>query len=255
MKSITPFSLTCSLVTAHISSASGTIVTGKLGDAVALTNNPIGPRYCATFPNTLESPLQGNMCGFSSTGSGVWVSTNFYDLPLEDGPLLYHIHDQPVPSDGNCTDTLAHLDPYIRGETPSCDATLPQTCQVGDLSGKHGTIDSDPYIASYMDDYISTLPGIGAFFGNRSVVIHYANKTRITCANFSLIDNNVTTVSEEGGESSTTGIIPSQISTLSTSTSSIQSSATPSLASSAGVSSRKLGNTLAFALLAFVARL
>ena len=25
-------------------------------------------------------------------------------------PLVYHIHDQPVPSDGNCTGTLAHLD-------------------------------------------------------------------------------------------------------------------------------------------------
>jgi hypothetical protein len=53
---------------------------------------------------------------------------------------VYHIHAYPVPSDGNCTGTLAHLDPYIRGESPPCDPTEPQTCQVGDLSGKHGTI-------------------------------------------------------------------------------------------------------------------
>ena len=32
------------------------------------------------------------------------------------------------------------------------------------------------------------MPGIGAFFGNRSIVFHYANKTRISCANFTLVD-------------------------------------------------------------------
>lgn len=37
---------------------------------------------------------------------------------------------------------------------------------------------------SYTDDYAALVPGIGAFFGNRSIVIHYPNKTRITCANF-----------------------------------------------------------------------
>ena len=55
-------------------------------------------------------------------------------------PTVYHIHDQPVPADGNCTATLGHLDPFIRGEIPPCDPTQPETCQVGDLSGKHGNI-------------------------------------------------------------------------------------------------------------------
>lgn len=34
------------------------------------------------------------------------------------------------------------------------------------------------------------MPGIGAFFGNRSVVVHYANLTRLACANFELIIGN-----------------------------------------------------------------
>ena len=59
--------------------------------------------------------------------------------------LVYHIHDQPVPADGNCTGTKAHLDPYIRGEKPPCDPTMPQMCQVGDLSGKHGNITASPF--------------------------------------------------------------------------------------------------------------
>jgi hypothetical protein len=57
---------------------------------------------------------------------------------------------------------------------------------VGDLSGKHGAIpaDQDSWETSYVELYASTLEGIGAFFGNRSIAIHYPNKTRITCASF-----------------------------------------------------------------------
>jgi len=71
-------------------------------------------------------------------------------------------------------------------QTPPCDPELPQTCQVGDLSGKYGKITSDPFYAAYPDDFASTLEGIGSFFGNRSLTIHFGNKTRITCANFTL---------------------------------------------------------------------
>lgn len=36
---------------------------------------------------------------------------------------------------------------------------------------------------SYVDPYISLAPNTPAFAGNRSIVVHFANKTRITCAN------------------------------------------------------------------------
>jgi hypothetical protein len=108
----------------------------------------------------------------------------------------------PVPSDGNCTKTLAHLDPFIRGETPVCDKSAPATCQVGDLSGKHGAIPTDGrsvFEASYVDLYASTAEGIGAFFGNRSIVFHYPNKTRITCASFEKVEGS----GNDSGSSST----------------------------------------------------
>lgn len=94
----------------------------------------------------------------------------------------------PVPKDGNCTGTLAHHDPFVRGEDPKCDPEEPQTCQVGDLSGKYGGIESgeEDYSESYVDMYASTKPGIGAFFGNRSIVVHMSDKSRIACANFVL---------------------------------------------------------------------
>lgn len=114
-------------------------------------------------------------------------ASSTYLPPLTSNPV-YHIHAHPVPSDGNCTGTLAHLDPFIRGENPPCDTSLPQTCQVGDLSGKYGKVTSDPFQAFYVDEFASTLPGLGSFFGNRSLTVHFGNTTRITCANFTLLE-------------------------------------------------------------------
>ncbi len=116
----------------------------------------------------------------------------------------YHIHVNPVNTTGSCASAAAHLDPFIRGEKPPCDPTAPQTCQVGDLSGKYGKITSDPFTMSYVDPYASILPGIGAFFGNRSVVVHYANTTRISCANFALVSGSAPT-STTGSNVTTTG--------------------------------------------------
>jgi hypothetical protein len=56
------------------------------------------------------------------------------------------------------------------------------------LSGKHFNIDStfesQTFQRSYLDLYLSTNPEDPAFFGNRSVVVHALNGTRLNCANF-----------------------------------------------------------------------
>lgn len=184
--------------------------TGKLGDAAEVNDNPVGAIYKATLPDTAFTksayPNGGNVKGSiyalsSPDGEGVIFKVKFSNIPSEGGPFIYHIHDQPVPEDGNCTSTLAHLDPYERGETPSCDSNAPQTCQVGDLSGKHGNITGDTDV-TYTDNFASLKEGIGAFFGNRSFVFHFGNKTRITCANFEKVDAG-NTCSGSGSPSST----------------------------------------------------
>jgi hypothetical protein len=58
---------------------------------------------------------------------------------------------------------------------------------VGDLSGKYGKMTGSSYQSSYLDLYTSTRAGPASFFGNRSVVIHTANATRLTCANFQIV--------------------------------------------------------------------
>ncbi|MCJ1273617.1 hypothetical protein MMC21_001410 [Puttea exsequens] len=163
--------------------------TGKLGDAAITTDNPAGVSYVATLPDTTS--IRGSISATSNgNGTGVLFKVSISGLPDASlGPFLYHIHDQPVPADGNCTGTLAHLDPTVRGEIPPCDNTQPQTCQVGDLSGKHGNITTNPFTASYLDLYASTEAGLGSFLGNRSINIHTSNTTRLTCANFTLVSS------------------------------------------------------------------
>ncbi|KAI1379448.1 superoxide dismutase [Hypoxylon crocopeplum] len=176
-------------------------VTGQLGDATVTTGNPAGKGAIATLPQQSfwTGSLNGNVQGYVSAksgagGVGVDYEVSFSNLPTEGGPFIYHIHVAPVPEDGNCTSTLAHLDQFIRGEDPACDATRPESCQQGDLSGKYGKIQSsDPFTAQFHDPYTSLVEGVGSYFGNRSFVFHFANKTRISCANFNVINTNSST--------------------------------------------------------------
>ncbi|KAM4059095.1 copper/zinc superoxide dismutase (SODC) domain-containing protein [Hirsutella rhossiliensis] len=182
------------IVTASLSAA--LVAAQATQDAPRISGNPTDVAYEATLPNDAffkQGSLNGNVKGSiraqaPKDGNGVKFTVRFDNVPAEGGPFLYHLHAQPVPNDGNCTKTLAHLDPFNRGEQPPCDASAPQTCQVGDLSGKHGKVTQDPFQAEYLDPFTSLKEGDQAFFGNRSFVFHFGNTTRITCANFAQVD-------------------------------------------------------------------
>ncbi|KAK4891656.1 hypothetical protein LTR27_009827 [Elasticomyces elasticus] len=154
--------------------------------APEVTGNPGGAQYIATLPNNGSLPNGNVVVSSMPDGNGVNVQISINNLPPSGGPFLYHIHVNPVDSAGNCTTTGAHLDPYNVTEAVTCNASKPEDCQVGDLSGKHYKINGTSLTAGYVDKYISTQPGTPAFMGNRSIVIHFANKTRITCANFTI---------------------------------------------------------------------
>ncbi|KAI9782899.1 MAG: hypothetical protein M1839_004373 [Geoglossum umbratile] len=190
--------------------ASAQTSTGKLGDALVVTDNPVGAVYVAALSD--GGKVSGSVSAVAaSNGTGVSFTVSFKDLPKSGGPFLYHIHDLAVPANGSCASTLAHQDPYQRGEDPPCDSSNPKTCQVGDLSGKYGKVTADPFEASYTDLYASTKPGSFAFFGNRSIVVHYANKTRIACANFELKSSTNATASATAAAAPTTSSTPSSV--------------------------------------------
>ncbi|KAL6242966.1 Cell surface superoxide dismutase [Cu-Zn] 4 [Rhinocladiella similis] len=168
----------------------------------------------ATFQAILQvdKPIQGQITGVSSDNrTGVNFNVNFFDFPdASIGPFSYHIHVDPVPEDGNCTGTGGHLNPYSRGETPPCDAYEPSTCQCGDLSGKHGPINNTAaeknFQVTYLDLYLSTDPESPSYFGNRSVVVHAANGTRLNCGNFTQhVATNVTSGNSTGTGSDGSG--------------------------------------------------
>ncbi|KAL2354065.1 superoxide dismutase [Cryomyces antarcticus] len=216
--------------------------TGLFGDAAVTRNNPTGEVYIATIPDSTITAVRGQVIATAAEdGTGVAFVVTFSGLPTSGGPFIYHVHDQPVPTSGNCTGTLAHLDPYVRGETPACDATQPATCQVGDLSGKHGKINDTIFMASYKDLYTSTVPTIGAFLGNRSIVIHYANKTRISCANFTAsyvgngtyVSSNGTLVANE--TTSSVAVTPSVTGGMATGTSTPPASSAPCVTGEVGM--------------------
>lgn len=50
----------------------------------------------------------------------------------------YSIHDNPVASNGSCDDVGDIFNPYHASTTAPCNDDRPETCMVGDLSGKHG---------------------------------------------------------------------------------------------------------------------
>lgn len=119
--------------------------------APQITDSPAGASYVATLPIKEGNPIRGSVAAVSAPdGKGVKFSVSFSGLPATGGPFLYHIHEKPVPADGNCTGTGAHLDPYKRGETPACDDSKPETCQTGDLSGKHGKITASEWSEEYV---------------------------------------------------------------------------------------------------------
>lgn len=154
------------------------------------------------FNPLVGTVVQGSVMAVGGP-SGVTFTVNITNLPpqAQYGPFNWHIHTLPVPADGNCTATLGHLDPTNRGELYMCDATSPQTCQVGDLAGKHGgkIMSEGSFSTSFVDPYLSVVNGSAGFFGGLGFVLHSANTTRITCANFEVVGG------ASGGNGSTSG--------------------------------------------------
>ncbi|KAF4551525.1 Hypothetical protein D9617_13g100260 [Elsinoe fawcettii] len=193
------------------------------GGTAAVQSNLPAATYVANLPSTAFNELTGTVIrgavigAANANGTGVSFSVVLTSLPNEAqyGPFAYHIHDSPVPADGNCTSTLAHFDVTNRGEYIPCEVGKPETCQTGDLSGKHGTIrgGGSNFNTSYTDNFLSTDPSSPYFFGSKSIVIHTANTTRLTCANFALAVSNSTSPGSgtgSGNGSSPTASQPAQ---------------------------------------------
>ncbi|CRG84960.1 hypothetical protein PISL3812_02125 [Talaromyces islandicus] len=166
------------------------VIAQQFTEAPVITDNE-DIVYTASLFDSTSSTIRGNISATAGPdGVGLWFRVSLTGLPDNVGPFPYHVHINKVPSDGNCTATGSHLDPYNRTEVPPCNSSQPATCQVGDLSGKHGaaTLASglNDFYSEYTDYYLSDRPESISFIGNRSIVVHAANGTRLNCGNFVL---------------------------------------------------------------------
>ncbi|KAJ9139503.1 hypothetical protein NKR19_g7421 [Coniochaeta hoffmannii] len=154
--------------------------------AQVVSNNPAGASYRAALTGKVSGSLNATSNG---AGKPVSFTLELMGLPVGTGPFKFHIHEKPVPTDGNCTGTGAHLDPYLRTQVPACDSAKPATCEVGDLSGKYGAVgsNSSSVVKIFNDPYVALNPADKQFFGNLSFVVHDASSARIACANFTMV--------------------------------------------------------------------
>lgn len=152
------------------------------GEAPITSDLIKGDSYVANFdsPNAL-----GQIRFDTLDNSSISVHVDVSGLPDAGGPFMYHVHQLPVPADGNCLGTLEHLNPY----NGSVSATEWALKEAGDLSGKHGAVSGNSINTTYVEPYLSSNPSDPAFFGNLSIVFHLADKTRIACANITKVES------------------------------------------------------------------
>ena len=107
-------------------------------------------------------------------GSATAVTLSFSGLPA--GAYTYHVHATAVQTAGSCgaASTGGHWNPLKATNTPPCSKAWPRAnCEVGDLSGKHGPLQSDGKQATATAYYDGSLPlsGSSSIVG-KSVVLH-----------------------------------------------------------------------------------
>lgn len=154
--------------------------------APVILKNPVGAVAVADFPSGGPFTLaRGYVYFYSPNGQEVQVHVDMSGLPKENGPFVYHIHDNAISND-DCETAGLHFNPY--GATPDCDNQEDDSwCQVGDLSGKHGNINATCFSTSFGDPYLSLGESVSNIVG-KSVVFHYADLTKFACASIQLAD-------------------------------------------------------------------
>lgn len=160
--------------------------------------NPKGVVAHVDFPAGGDKNLRGNIVFTAPKGKTVTVSIDMTGMPKDGGSFFYKIHHHSVPADGNCANLGAVFNPYLA--SGSCSSQRDDSyCQVGDLSGKHGWINSTCFEFGYSDPYLLLNPRLRAYVIGRLLAFYFANMTAFACADIELATPlKLLTLQEEG---------------------------------------------------------
>ncbi|CAH6718591.1 cell surface superoxide dismutase [Cu-Zn] 6 [[Candida] jaroonii] len=157
------------------------------GKAPKIKKNPADVIAIADFPASGDKNVKGNVVFTAKEGKIVNVHVDMTGLPKSGGPFVYHIHEFPVPPNGDCEAVGQHFNPY--DAPPDCSSQKSDAhCQVGDLSGKHGWINTTCFETKYDDKFLSLDGNSKSSILGRALVFHYDNLSKFACANIVVAD-------------------------------------------------------------------
>jgi len=120
-----------------------------------------------------------------TVGSDTRISVNL--TGLSNGPNAWHVHVYPVADGCQPSSVGGHYNPFNVPLVAPC--TNMSLCEVGDLSGKHGKLNSTTVDRVFMD---TNLPLFGEYsVVGRAIVIHAASGARMACATIEPKSDNV----------------------------------------------------------------